>query len=191
MAPVAAQSVFDQLRRRSSRTSAPLRTRLVRGQAGQSPGQPSGKFVRRSVPIAIVVATGPLDRLGSDDEVLPDFRAGSDPPVTSFMGARSSLPIHTPTTKSSLKPTNQASPIVLTGPGLRRHKPVVIVGSPCRPVLSRTLQQADQLRDDHEAPVSTHSACPATATHGLRRQPWQCPMVRASGAPLAPMRRYR
>src|SRR5579884_77201 len=35
--------------------------------------------------------------------------AGTSPPTTPFIGLSSSLPHHTPTTKSLVKPTNQAS----------------------------------------------------------------------------------
>ena len=36
-------------------------------------------------------------------------RAGSPPPVACFMGVELSLPIHTPQTRSDVKPMNQAS----------------------------------------------------------------------------------
>ena len=45
---------------------------------------------------------------GGADKALPDG-GGQRPPVTPFIGVRSSLPTHTPTTRASLKPTNQAS----------------------------------------------------------------------------------
>src|SRR5262249_43486923 len=49
--------------------------------------------------------------------------AGSMPPVTLFIGLRSSLPTHTPTTNESLKPTNQASRKFSLVPVLPAAKP--------------------------------------------------------------------
>lgn len=91
--------------------------------------------------------------------------AGKVPPVTPFMGALSSLPTHTPTTRSAVKPTNQASrwscvvPVLpATGRGNRA----------ARPVPSRTAESNESSISRRAAGASTGAACAPVAAGSAR-----------------------
>ena len=58
---------------------------------------------------AAVSAAGAALRLSAARMKSRQISAGRPPPVTSRMGVSSSLPTHTPTIASAVKPTNQAS----------------------------------------------------------------------------------
>ena len=100
------------------RRAAPLRAR-ARSASGPV-NSLSSSCCKLSVSVAAAASLQPRRRrlagqrprrqsvFGVFHEALEDC-AGSPPPVACFIGALSSLPTHTPHTRSAVKPTNQAS----------------------------------------------------------------------------------